>query len=286
MSPHDLLLPLLGLVTGLLLGLLGSGGSILALPAFVYAAGLPVKSSVATSLAVVGATSLIGAILAKRRCSTHGCPGQEVDGRVTALMTVGGLAGAFAGSRLAALVPAEAQMLLFGLVMLGAAAGMLRRRPQERCDLLLGKTKVADPAAPPRFLVLPLGVGVGLLTGVVGVGGGFLIVPALTLLARVPVKRAAAMSLWIIAANSLAGLVGYLGHVPIAWGAAGLFLAVAVVGLGAGQRLAARAQPQGLQTAFALFLVVVGCFTLFKTQIAHTHVAPRTVPAPHSDSRK
>ena len=283
---HDLLLPLLGLVTGLLLGMLGSGGSILALPAFVYAAGLPVKSSVATSLAVVGATSLIGAILAKRRCNTHGCPGQEVDGRVTALMTVGGLAGALAGARLAALVPAQAQMLLFGLVMLGAAAGMLRRRPQERCGFPAGKTEAAEPSALPRLLVLLLGIGVGLLTGVVGVGGGFLIVPALTLLARVPVKRAASMSLWIIAANSLAGLAGYLGHVPVAWGAAGLFLAVAVVGLIAGQRLAAHFQPQGLQRAFAVFLVVVGVFTIINTQTAHGHVAPSAVSSPRADGPK
>ncbi len=262
---HDLLLPLLGLATGLLLGALGSGGSILALPAFVYAAGLPVKSSVATSLAVVGATSLIGAILAKRRCSTHGCPGQEVDGGITALMTAGGLAGAFLGARLSALVPAQTQMLLFGLVMLGAAAGMLRR-PQVQYGHPAGRSEATDSPVPPRFLVLPLGLGVGLLTGVVGVGGGFLIVPALTLLARVPVKRAAAMSLWIIAANSAAGLIGYLGHVQIAWGAAGVFLAVALLGLVAGQRLAAHAPPQGLQRAFAVFLVVVGCFTLFKTQ--------------------
>lgn len=286
MSPHDLLLPLLGLATGLLLGLLGSGGSLLALPAFVYAAGLPVKSSVATSLAVVGATSLIGAILAKRRCSTHGCPGQEVDGRVTALMTVGGLAGAFAGSRLAVLVPAEAQMLLFGLVMLGAAAGMLRRLPEERCDRPVRKTDAAVSPAPPRLLVLPLGMGVGLLTGVVGVGGGFLIVPALTLLARVPVKRAASMSLWIIAANSAAGLVGYLGHVPIAWGAAGVFLAVALAGLVAGQRFAARAQPQGLQKAFAVFLVLVGCFTITKTQTAPSRPAHSTVSSPRADGAR
>lgn len=287
---HDLLLPLFGLVTGLLLGMLGSGGSILALPAFVYAAGLPVKSSVATSLAVVGATSLIGAILAKRRCSTHGCPGQEVDGRVTALMTVGGLTGAFAGARLAALVPAEGQMLLFGLVMLGAAAGMLLRRPQKQCVLPAGETEATASPTPPRLLVLPLGMGVGLLTGMVGVGGGFLIVPALTLLARVPVKRAAAMSLWIIAANSAAGLTGYLGHVHIAGSAAGIFLAVALLGLVAGQNLAARAQPQGLQRGFAVFLVLVGCFIIFKaqfkTQTAPIRVAPYTVSSPRADSPK
>ena len=277
---HDLLLPLLGLVTGLLLGMLGSGGSILALPAFVYAAGLPVKSSVATSLAVVGATSLIGAILAKRRCSMHGCPGQEVDGRVTALMTAGGLAGAFLGARLSALVPAETQMLLFGLVMMGAAAGMLRRRPQEQLALPTGKAETAMSPPPPRLLVLPLGVGVGLLTGLVGVGGGFLIVPALTLLARVPVKRAASMSLWIIAANSFAGLGGYLGHVQIAWGAAGMFLTAAVLGLIVGQRFSARAKPQSLQRAFAVFLILVGSFTILRTQAALVNHAPSSVSHP------
>ena len=288
---HDLLLPLMGLVTGLLLGALGSGGSILALPAFVYAAGLPVKSSVATSLAVVGATSLIGAILAKRQCTMHGCPGQEVDGRVTALMTAGGLAGAFLGARLSALVPAETQMLLFGLVMLGAAGGMLRRRPQEQCGLPSGKSETGIPPASPRLLVLPLGIGVGLLTGVVGVGGGFLIVPALTLLAQVPVKRAASMSLWIIAANSFAGLAGYFGHVQIAWAAAGGFLALALLGLTVGQHLAAHTRPQGLQRAFAVFLVIVGCFTVFKTQNIHREsvhrpAASSAVLSPRADVPK
>ena len=142
-----------------------------------------------------------------------------------------------------------------------AAAGMLRRR-QEQCGLPIGNSEAIESPTPPCLLVLPLGVGVGLLTGVVGVGGGFLIVPALTLLARVPVKRAASMSLWIIAANSAAGLVGYLGHVPMAWGAAGLFL------------------------AFALFLVVVGCFTIFKIQTIHKPIALSTVAVPRTDRNK
>lgn len=273
---HDLLLPLLGLVTGLLLGMLGPGGSILALPAFVYAAGLPVKPAIATSLAVVGATSLIGAILAKRRCSTHGCPGQEVDGRVTALMTAGGLVGAFAGAHLAARVPAQVQMLVFAAVMLGAAVGMFRRSGKtEEAVTLSGPAVIAELERPaPSILIIPLlGLGVGLLTGLVGVGGGFLIVPVLTLMARVPVKRAAAMSLWIIAANSAAGLVGYVGHVPIVWGLAGVFLAVAVLGLIAGQRFAAAAPPQGLQRAFAVFLVLVGGFTVIKTQTASVPIS-------------
>jgi uncharacterized membrane protein YfcA len=212
-----------------------------------------------------------------------------VDGRVTTLMTMGGLAGAFLGARLSAVVPAEAQMLLFGLVMLGAAAGMLHRRPPEHGGLPAGKMETAVSPAPNRLLVLPLGIGVGLLTGVVGVGGGFLIVPALTLLARVPVKRAASISLWIIAANSFTGLAGYLGHVQIAWGAAGGFLVLALPRLVAGQRLAAHAPPQSLQRAFAVFLVIVGCFTVFKTQSAHMQSIHRpatifTVASPRVDA--
>ncbi len=263
MSLHDLLLPLLGLITGLLLGALGSGGSILALPAFVYAAGLPVKSGVATSLAVVGASSLIGALLARRRCHTHGCPGQEVDTRVALLFVLGGITGSFGGARLAGLLTDRTQMLLFAGVMVAAAIGMLRR------------TKDEDASTSPRpdrplWLVPTLGLGVGLLTGVVGVGGGFLIVPALTLLAGVPVKRAASTSLWIIAANSATGMFGYLGHTPIAWGIAGLFLALSILGMVLGQRIARTAKPQGLQIAFAVFLVLVGGYTVTRTLTAST----------------
>ena len=263
MSLYSLLLPLLGLLTGVSLGALGSGGSILALPAFVYAAHLPVKSAVATSLAVVGATSLIGAVLARYRCETHGCPGQEVDGRVAVLFTAGGLAGSFAGARLAGLLPGGVQMILFAGVLLGAAAAMLRRRSEP--DVETPTTGGAPAPARLVWIVPALGLVVGLLTGLVGVGGGFLIVPALTLLAGVPVKRAAATSLWIIAANSATGLLGYLGQVPVAWGTAGVFLVTAVAGMAAGQRVARTAPPRRLQTAFAVFLLIVGVFTIAKT---------------------
>ena len=281
-SVHDLLLPLLALLTGLLLGTLGSGGSILALPAFVYAANLPVKSAIATSLAVVGMTSLIGAVLAKRKCSAHGCPGQEVDVGVTAMMTVGGLVGAFLGAHLAANVPARTQMLLFGIVMLGAATAMFRRSNTDVSGHSPAAGDVSD-RKPPRILVPILGLGVGMLTGLVGVGGGFLIVPVLTLMAGVPVKRAASMSLWIIAVNSVAGLVGYIGHVSVAWGAAALFLVFSVFSMIVGQRVAERAQPQRLQRTFAVFLVVVACFTLFKAQAAEAHVRSIAASSAHRE---
>ena len=269
MSPHDLLLPALGFVTGLLLGAVGSGGSILALPAFVYAAGLPVKSAIATSLAVVGATSLIGALLARRRCFTHGCPGQEVDTRVALLFALGGICGAFAGARLSGLLADTSQMLLFAGVMLGAAVAMFRRTNDDSPFPTARSER-------PVWLVPGLGLGVGLLTGVVGVGGGFLIVPALTLLAGVSVKRAAATSLWIIAANSATGMFGYLDHVQIAWGAAGLFLAVSIVGLIFGLHIARTAKSQGLQVAFAVFLVLVGGYTVIQTVVRQGRPSTRS----------
>lgn len=273
MSPYDLLLLLLGGLTGLALGALGSGGSILALPAFVYAAGLPVKSAVATSLAVVGMTSLIGAVLAQRRCKTFGCPGQEVDARIAGLFMLGGLVGAFTGARLSHLLPDSVQMLLFAAAIGTAAIGMLRRRNAG----IVRKKPAAPrptPALPFWFAIPLLGLGVGLLTGTVGVGGGFLIVPALTLLANVPVKRAAATSLWIIAANAGTGMLGHLGSVPIAWEPAGLFMGASLLGMIAGQSVARIARPQKLQAAFAVFLLLVGGFTLARTLTSKSALVP------------
>ncbi|MDQ2730226.1 MAG: sulfite exporter TauE/SafE family protein [Armatimonadota bacterium] len=269
MSLHLLLLPLFGLLTGLSLGALGSGGSILALPAFLYAGGLPVKSAVATSLGVVGATSLIGALMASWSCRQSRCEGQEVDVRVAVLFSAGGLLGSFGGARLAHFVPDQVQMLVFSAAVVAAAIGMVRRAlqttvlPSERNGQdTLSVSSIQNYR--PWFVPLS-GFGVGVLTGIIGVGGGFLIVPVLTLLARIPVKRAISTSLWVIAANSAAGVLGYIGHVPIAWSSAGAFLATGIVGMAVGQALARWAQPRGLQIAFAIFLLVVGGFTVFKT---------------------
>jgi len=279
MPLHELLLPVLGLITGFVLGTLGSGGSALALPAFVYAAGLPVKSAVATSLAVVGATSLVGAILAKRRCHTHGCPGQEVDIRIALLFALGGIVGSFGGARLAGMLSDRSQMLLFACVIAGAAAAMFRRKKEESGAVPCEKTCA-------EWVIPFLGLGIGILTGVVGVGGGFLFVPALTLLAGIPMKRAASTSLWIIAANSATGVVGYLGHTPIAWGAAGLFLTMSILGVLAGQHICRTAKPQGLQTAFAVFLVLVGTYTVARTLLIKKSVPEEKPGSPVAPTRR
>lgn len=263
MSPADLLLPFFGVLTGLALGALGSGGSTLALPAFVYAAGMPVKPAVATSLAAVGATSLLGTLIARRRCLLYGCPGQEVDARVALYFAGGGLIGSFVGARLAKYLPDSIQMLLFAGVILAAATAMIRRSLAQEQPVSID-TKPPNPSRP-FGLLLSLGAGVGMLTGLVGVGGGFLIVPALTLFAAVPVKRAVSTSLWIITANSATGVLAYLGQVPIGWEAVGLFLAFALGGMVAGQAIARAAHPRKLQMAFAVFLILVGLFTIGKT---------------------
>lgn len=283
MALHELLLPALGLITGFVLGTLGSGGSALALPAFVYAAGLPVKSAVATSLAVVGATSLVGAILARRRCHTHGCPGQEVDIRIALLFAVGGIVGSFGGARLAGLLSDKSQMLLFACVIAGAATAMFRRKREEE-----GSPPCQTMCA--EWVIPFLGLGIGVLTGVVGVGGGFLFVPALTLLAGIPMKRAASTSLWIIAVNSATGVFGYLGHTPIAWGAAALFLTMSILGVLVGQHICRTAKPQGLQTAFAVFLVLVGTYTVARTLVIKKGApgekfGSAVAPAPRAGSR-
>jgi uncharacterized membrane protein YfcA len=116
--------------------------------------------------------------------------------------------------------------------------------------------------SPPALRLIPVAIGVGLLTGLVGVGGGFLIVPALVLLGRVPIKLAIGTSLLVIAMNCAAGIVGYLGHVTIPWEVVGLFTAVAIAGLFAGSYLCGFVSPVSLRRGFAVLLMCVGTFVL------------------------
>jgi len=109
------------------------------------------------------------------------------------------------------------------------------------------------------------GVGVGVLTGLVGVGGGFLIVPALVLLSGIPMKTAVGTSLVIVAAKSYAGFIGYVGGVPIDWHVMGSFTAVTVLGSFIGARFSGQLSQATLKKAFAWFLVVVATYILFKS---------------------
>jgi uncharacterized membrane protein YfcA len=238
---------------GLSLGLLGGGGSVLTVPVFVYLLGIAPKSAVAMSMPVVGLTSLVGAAGHWRAGNVHW----------RSAMTFGAvaMAGSFAGSHLARFLSGTTQLVLLGAVMALTALSMLRgkRAPQSA-------VAVAGPVRLLRPVVLVAALGVGVLTGLVGIGGGFLVVPALVLLADVPMQLAIGTSLVVIAMNAASGLAGYAGHVPIDWRTVAWFTALASVGILVGSRLSRHASPTLLRRGFALFLLAIAGFLFWQNR--------------------
>jgi uncharacterized membrane protein YfcA len=220
----------------------------LAVPALVYLLGEDVGSAVTTSLLVVGATALAGA-------RVHAREGR-VRPRVALAFGVAGAAGAVAGTALNRLAGGETILVLFGVVLLATAAAMWRgRRP-----------RVATPASSPRRrAAVPLtGLGVGVLTGFFGVGGGFLIVPALTLVLGLRMPVAVGTSLLVISLVSAAALLAHLASGSVDWSVAVAFTAGGVAGAVAGARLAGRVHGRRLELAFAGLAAAVGAFLLAK----------------------
>lgn len=231
----------LAVLVGITLGLLGGGGSILTVPLLVYVAGMETKEAIATSLLVVGVTSAIGAV-------AHARAGR-VRWRTGLIFGVAGMAGAYIGGRFAAFVPGQWLLIGFALMMAATALAMLRPRRQ------------IDPAATPSHLptirILLDGLVVGLVTGLIGAGGGFLVVPALALLGGLPMPVAIGTSLVVIAMKSMAGLAGYLSSVSIDWSLAAMVTSAAVVGALIGGRLAGRVPPDTLRAVFGWFVLVM-----------------------------
>lgn len=265
---------LLALLVGLSLGLLGGGGSILAVPIFVYVLGFGAKESIAMSLAVVGATSLVGAI-------RHGRDG-NLNLRVALTFGPFAMGGAYLGARLAAFVSGASQLALFALVMLLAALFMFRDRPPQRSR----RVGLERPALALALIVLE-GLAVGVLTGLVGVGGGFLIVPALVLLTGLPMKEAVGTSLLVIALKSVTGFAGYLPQVEVDWAFMAGFTAVAVAGIWVGAHLVRYVSQSALRRAFAVFLLVMGAWILYRNRTALDVAsgADRATPAVRGFSR-
>ncbi|MGE0815978.1 MAG: sulfite exporter TauE/SafE family protein [Vicinamibacterales bacterium] len=239
----------LGGVIGIALGLLGGGGSILTVPIFVYVLHFAAKDAIAMSLAVVGATSAIGV-------AGHWRAG-NVNVRVGTVFGLVASVGTYGGARLAAHVSGAVQLAVFAVVMLLASAFMFRDRPA-------GEASDARPAAPLGAAALVgFSLGVGVLTGLVGVGGGFLIVPALVLLA-VPMREAVGTSLAIIAVNCAVGFAGYLGHAAIDWSSVGLVTAGTAPGIALGVALHRRVPQPVLRRGFSVFLLVMAVFILYQ----------------------
>lgn len=247
----------LGLVIGLSLGLLGGGGSIITVPIFVYVMGFDAKVSIAMSLAVIGVTSLIGAIGHWRIGNVH----------VRVAMVFGGVAmlGTYLGARLAVFVSGTFQLTLFAVVMMAAGYFMLLGRVP---GLKPGKgdLHLADRSRLPIALIVVEGLAVGVLTGLVGVGGGFLIVPALVLLVRIPMKQAVGTSLAVIALKSATGFLGYMGQVEVDWSFMGLFTAVAIGGILIGTATLRFVPQRALRHVFAILVLVMGAAILYQNR--------------------
>jgi hypothetical protein len=238
----------LGLLIGLLIGLLGAGGTVLTVPGLVYLADLPAATAVATSLVLVTLSAVAGLV-------GHARTGR-VRWREGMVFGALGVGGAVLGSRLSTAVPERLLLALFAAVLVAAGASMLRDR--------------SDPAPGARQRPWPqvvlLASGVGVLTGFFGVGGGFLVVPALVLALGMPIAEATATALVVIVVNALVALAARGGQgvdlVVTAWTGAG-----AVTGAAAGALLAHRTSTVALRRTFGVLLVLVAALVLTEVRL-------------------
>ena len=236
------------LLVGLVLGLLGSGGSILTVPVLVYLVGEPSKLAIAESLGIVALISLVGALPFAIR--------GQVSWRSVGLFGGPGIVGAYLGAYVSQFMPGALQLALFAGVMLLAAVMMFR-----------GGGAAGGTTDRAFWKVMLDGLGVGVLTGIVGVGGGFLIVPALVLLCGLSMRLAIGTSLLIIALKSISGFVKYIDVMgdagfSIHWDLVLIFSAIGVVGSIVGGRVGAYVPQARLKRGFAVFLVIMGVVIL------------------------
>lgn len=241
----------LGLVIGLLLGLLGGGGSILAVPALVYGAGLPLAAAVTTSLLVVGLSSLT-AVLPRLR---------QVQWRLAAVIGGAGALAAFAGAAVNRLLNPRLVLVGFAVLMIAAGIRMLRDHHDDQggaCALPTGG--VNWRRCLPRSI--PVGLAVGFLTGLFGVGGGFLIIPALVLTLGLPMTTAAPTSLVIVVLNSGFGFLAHAGDAAVDYRLAAVFAGTAIAGSLAAARIATRLPAARLRHWFAYLVLATAVFVI------------------------
>jgi uncharacterized membrane protein YfcA len=235
----------LAALIGLSLGLLGSGGSIVTLPVLVYVAHVPAHEAVGMSLVIVGGTSALGTVLQMRR--------GYFDARAALFFALSGTIGAYFGSKFTRMVSGETLLVCFGFLML-IVGGRMALKGQ---DLHAGKK-----CRPVRCLLI--GILVGALTGFLGVGGGFVILPALVIFAGLEMKTAVGTSLAVIAINSAAGFLGQLTANHLDWVLTLEFLASAAVGMWMGVALVKRVPSVVLHRTFAGVILLLGIFLIAK----------------------
>ncbi|RCR69786.1 sulfite exporter TauE/SafE family protein [Larkinella punicea] len=261
MSSHEILGFTASILIGITLGLIGGGGSILTLPVLVYLLGINPTVSTTYSLFVVGTTSLVGAVRYMQQ--------RLVNYRAALAFSLPSFAAIYLTRTY--LVPAipdpvfstpafylsknVAIMVVFALVMLAASGSMIR---DHRIETDADQNRIS-----PNLLATE-GVLVGILTGVVGAGGGFLIIPSLVLLARLPIKMAVGTSLLIIAANSLIGFLSGLSLTTIDWRFLLVFTALSILGILLGTYLTRFVSGPKLKKAFGWFVLAMGVYIIVK----------------------
>jgi uncharacterized protein len=247
-----MVLALLGaLVIGISLGLLGSGGSILTLPVLIFILDRPEKIAVAESLAIVGCIAFVGAIPYAIRTNIHW--------KSVVCFGFPGMLGAYIGARCSYYIEEPVQLSLFAIVMLGASGMMFFGPPS------------FETLTPPKYSMMVTILGgfiVGCITGIIGVGGGFLIVPALVLFSHLPMFFAIGTSLIIIAMNSFTGFIEQqiaLNHLQmqVDWEIIGIISIIGILGSFAGSMIAKRISQIRLRQIFGLSILVMGCYILF-----------------------
>lgn len=231
---------LLGLIIGLSLGFLGGGGSILTVPALVYVVGQSPHAAVTASLIIVGANAGFGSFCHRKQGT--------LNWQVALLFGGVGMVTSYFAAGVSAAISSVLLLVLFSLLMLVVGAVMIcSRRTEDECY---------DPRG--WAVVAVTGAGVGVLTGILGVGGGFLIVPALVMLVGLPIQQAVGTSLIIIAMNSMAGVMGHLNHSTIDFQIITVFVVSGFTGAFIGSRMAKLFPPAKLRVSFAVFVMVLG----------------------------
>ena len=247
---------------GISLGLIGGGGSILTIPVLVYLFGVQPLLATGYSLFIVGSTSLVGAVKNYRKGNVHikTAVAFSIISTITVLITRKFLLHIIPDTLFiiagCAITKSLMTMLLFALVMMIAAIKMITgEQPEENpaCSLTHQYRKI-----------IYSGVGIGLLTGLLGAGGGFLIIPALIFLFCLPVKQAIGTSLLIISINNLLGFTGDIFHTTINWGLLLSVTAVAVLGIFIGSKIGEKIHGEKLKKGFGWFVLIMGIYILIK----------------------
>lgn len=248
---------------GISLGLIGGGGSILTMPVLVYLFGVSPLLATSYSLFVVGSTSLVGGLNSYRK--------GDVNLKAALVFGSASVVTVFLMRKyITPEIPAElfhvadyqvsssfATMVVFGLLMLAASFSMIKSKPadgfQEECSDCI-----------PFFKLMSYGTSIGVITGLLGAGGGFLLIPALVLVLKLPMKKAVGTSLMIIALNSLVGFIADLNHFVLDLGFLFTITAIAIAGLFIGNRLSARIPAAKLKKGFGWFVLFMGIYVIFR----------------------